>query len=344
MKNPIRTTALTLSLPTGIIVLALSISQAMSPRSAGRQYAEALQIPYPAVIAHRGLSYWAPEETKAAFLLAREIGADYLEADIQRTKDGVLIALHDDTLERTTNAYELFPERKGKGPEAFTWAEIQKLDAGSWFNKANPDRARPSYAGLKILRLEEMIDIAESGTNRPGIYLETKEAHRFPGYEKEIVALLRERGWIDGQPDARRRSPGERLGVNVADGRARVIFQSFVPESLARLRELAPDVPRLLLIDREDLKKESWSYFVARAKALGAGIGPSGYEGFPQFTGPVHRAGLFAHHYTVNAKWQIHLLRFFGSDGLFTDAADRVLEAFGRGPVDLAGAFQKTGF
>ena len=79
------------------------------------------------------------------------------------------------------------------------------------------------------------------------------------------------------------------------------------------------------LIDRDELKKERWASFVARAKSLGSGIGPSGYEGVPPYPGPVHQAGLIAYHYTVNTKWQRLLLRQLGSDGLFTDAADRGL-------------------
>jgi glycerophosphoryl diester phosphodiesterase len=63
------------------------------------------------VIAHRGTTYWAPEETQPAFLWARNIGADYLEFDIQQTKDGKLVAFHDKDLIRTTNVEAIFPER-----------------------------------------------------------------------------------------------------------------------------------------------------------------------------------------------------------------------------------------
>ncbi|MFU7548478.1 glycerophosphodiester phosphodiesterase family protein, partial [Pseudomonas paraeruginosa] len=67
--------------------------------------------PWPAGIAHRGASTDAPEDTAAAYLLARDHGADYLEADVQRSRDGVLDALHDDTLERTTDVAEVIPGR-----------------------------------------------------------------------------------------------------------------------------------------------------------------------------------------------------------------------------------------
>ena len=64
----------------------------------GQRISEEAGVPHPAVIAHRGASYYAPEETEPAYLLARDLGATYLELDLQRTKEGVLIAFHDDTL------------------------------------------------------------------------------------------------------------------------------------------------------------------------------------------------------------------------------------------------------
>lgn len=321
----------------GLLGALAIVAQIVSPRSLGAPIAERLRVRHPAVIAHRGLSYWAPEETRAAYVLARAIGADYLEADVQRTADGVLIALHDDTLDRTTDVAAIFPERRGRGPEAFTWAELQRLDAGSWFNAARPERARPSFVGQRILRIEELIEIAgapgKPGT--PGLYLETKGAAKYQGYERELVELLRARGWIGAHPDG-------------AAGPAPVLFQSFVPESLVRLRELAPEVPRVLLVDRDDLAKEPFSAFVARGRELGQGLGPSGYQGMPWHTGPAHRAGLLVHHYTVNQAWQLRLLRQLGSDGVFTDTADLALQIYGRsGSASraelLAAALRKTG-
>lgn len=315
-----------LAAPLLLVGLLFACAYVVSPPSAGAPIAAQLHVPRPAIIAHRGLSYWAPEETRPAYVLAREIGADYLEADVQRTRDGVLIALHDDTLARTTNVAAIFPERRDQGPDAFTWDELTRLDAGSWWNAAHPDRARPAYVGLRILRLEELIDLAlaDAGTApRPGLYLETKGADKYQGYERELVALLRARGLLD----------------STAPGAApRLIFQSFVPESLARLRELAPAVPRVLLIEREAVGKQPWSAFVQRARSLGAGLGPSGYEGMPWHTGPAHRAGLLVHHYTINQAWQLRLLRQLGSDGVFTDTADLALAVFGRGIPTAPGA------
>ena len=148
-------------------------------------------IPHPAVIAHRGASFDAPESTAASYKLARDLGADYLELDLQRSKDGVLFVLHDDSLLRTTDVAAKFPERKDSSANAFTMAELKTLDAGSWFNTAYPDRARPGFAGLKILTLDEVIDIAEGNPqHKPGLYIETKEPKLFPGIERDLKDKL----------------------------------------------------------------------------------------------------------------------------------------------------------
>ncbi len=215
-------------------------AQAAEP--SGKALSAAAGVPWPAVIAHRGASYDAPEETAAAYLLARDLGADYLEADVQRSRDGVLVALHDDTLERTTDVAEVFPERAKDPVSSFTLAELKRLDAGSWFNRAFPERARPGFVGLRILTLDEMLDIAEGGANKPGLYLETKVPAQFPGIEDDLRKLLERRGWLQ---------PRERAAaghVDVAHGNGRVILQTFEKSSLELLQESMPQVPKILLL------------------------------------------------------------------------------------------------
>jgi glycerophosphoryl diester phosphodiesterase len=90
------------------------------------------------VIAHRGASSLAPENTLAAARKALEIGADLWELDVSVTADGELVLMHDDTLERTCNAKEVFPDREPWQVWDFTLAEIQTLDCGSWFNRVDP--------------------------------------------------------------------------------------------------------------------------------------------------------------------------------------------------------------
>ena len=105
-----------------------------------------LFIPQNIVIAHRGSTYFTPEETEAAFRWARNIGSDYLEVDIQRTKDDVLLALHDNNLTRTTNVEEVFFNRKNMPASSFTFEELMQLDAGSWFNDKNPQMAKMEFS------------------------------------------------------------------------------------------------------------------------------------------------------------------------------------------------------
>jgi glycerophosphoryl diester phosphodiesterase len=96
------------------------------------------------VVAHRGASGHAPENTMAAFRRAVEMGAQFIETDIHLTRDAELVAIHDATLERTTN---------GSGQvKNFTLAELRALDAGSWF--------APEFAGERIPTLEEIIAFA----------------------------------------------------------------------------------------------------------------------------------------------------------------------------------------
>src|SRR5574342_777111 len=236
MRQPFKSILASAVLAGILGLLCLGIGVVMYGRTGGKELAEKLGVPRPAIIAHRGASYLAPEETGAAYLLAREMGVDYLELDLQRTKDGVLIAVHDDDLRRTTNIAEVFPGRETDTIDKFTFAELQSLDAGSWFNSKFPDRARASFKNVKILRLEDVINLAEGGLHKPGLYIETKSAHRFPGIEKQLVEILIAREWIRPQASGVFESPTtDRVRVP-----ARVIFQSFEADSLARLKELAP--------------------------------------------------------------------------------------------------------
>jgi len=140
-------------------------------------------VPLYACMAHRGSTYWAPEETEAAWRWARNMGADYLESDLQVTKDGVVLANHDENLKRTTNIEDIFSDevptvrkdfyrsfRNADGSQHFTeadieaqydrdkkdfrsnytlsyyYAELLMLDAGKWFNDATPEQERASFA------------------------------------------------------------------------------------------------------------------------------------------------------------------------------------------------------
>lgn len=315
------------AVPVLLVLLGVLVSVVLSPPGAGTKVAADLGAPWRAVVAHRGASDLAPESTLPAYLLAREMGADYLEADMRLTKDGVIILFHDDTPERTTNAAQLFPGREKDPVESFSYDELMQLDAGGWFNEAHPDKARPSFVGLRIMTLDDLLDVAEAASERPGLYLETKIIERNPGLEEKAVETLRSRGWLEP-----------------SDGAAsQVIFQSFYPESLAKLARLAPDTARILLISTETEAEHGWDNLVEKARELGHGIGPIGFLAWPWNTGPAHRDGLLVHPYVINEAWQMRLLTLFGVDGLFTDRPQLALELFGRGAVDEEVLFRQIG-
>ncbi len=278
-------------------------------------------VPRQLVIAHRGASYWAPEETQPSYELARDLGADYLEMDVHRTKDGVVVAMHDDTPERTTNAAEIFPGREKQDLSEFTLAELKQLDAGSWFNRKFPDRARKGYVGQKILTLAEILDIAGAKGGKHPVYIETKSPDHYPGVEKGLVAVLRDKGWLE----------------DGGGGLPPVIFQSFHSDSLVKLGELAPKVPRIYLVESEVLKKEGgWGPMLDRAVQIGAGIGPAGTLCWPWHVGSAHRHGLIVHAYTLDERWQFRLMTWFGVDGCFTNRCDALMDYHGKPPAKTA--------
>jgi glycerophosphoryl diester phosphodiesterase len=130
------------------------------------------------VIAHRGASGHAPENTMASFRRAVEMGARFIETDLQLARDARVIAIHDLTYDRTTT---------GKGEiHQLPMKQIRTLDAGSWFG----ERDGKSYAGEKVPVLEEILDFAEK--NDVIFYLEIKSGQAW-GIEHVVVATLRDR-------------------------------------------------------------------------------------------------------------------------------------------------------
>lgn len=138
----------------------------------------------PVVFAHRGASAYAPENTLAAVDKADALGFDWVENDVQFTKDGVLVVVHDTDLRRTTDAEEVFPDRTSWAVKDFTAAEIARLDAGSWFG--------PRFAGTRVPTLKQYLDRVER--NRQKLLLEIKSPEIYPGIEKETLRVLRQKG------------------------------------------------------------------------------------------------------------------------------------------------------
>lgn len=125
------------------------------------------------VIAHRGASSYAPENTLAAFDLAIGMGVSHLELDVHLTRDGHVVVIHDDRVDRTSD---------GRGPVAeHTLAELRALDAGSWFG--------PAFAGERIPTLDEVLE-----RYRDGVHLHTEIKGHEPGLARHTAELIRRHG------------------------------------------------------------------------------------------------------------------------------------------------------
>lgn len=265
-------------------------------------------MPDNAVIAHRGTVYWAPELTEAAFRWARNMGADYVELDVQRSKDSVLIIMHDKTFKRTTNVADIFPGRESDPVSTFTFEEIMQLDAGSAFNRKNPEQALESFAGEDVLAFEDVFRIAEgkrikrdAGGNRlftrdgsgvyhfeyeadpadkghrPGVYIEMKSPDDYPGIEEQVYDLLTAIDWnpLEGAIPAAD-EPFVREGrVNVGNTRGKILVQSFSRNGMMNLKRVFREaVPASFLVSNpktdEFAKEEVMDEIVKYATECGA--------------------------------------------------------------------------
>ena len=131
------------------------------------------------ILAHRGSSAYAPENTLAAFRLAVEQRADWLELDVQQTRDGQLVAFHDLRVERTTD---------GRGAlRDLTLADLRTLDAGKWFG--------PEFAGERVPTFDEVLSLAREAGIR--LFPEVKDPRFYPGIEERVVAAIRAHGYED---------------------------------------------------------------------------------------------------------------------------------------------------
>ena len=313
----------------------------------------------PILIAHRGASAYAPEHTQAAYELAIKQGADYVEQDLQMTRDGVLICSHDAELSRTTNVEAVFPDRAvvrdadAKGPKKgwytvdFTLAEIKRLDAGSWFNQANPFAARKEYVGLTIPTLEEAIKIVG---NRARLYVEMKYVPFCESMGKDIVGALVK---VLNSPRPKTLAPAK----GGTDELPPVFIQSFSKLSLLRLKGLAPKYPRIQLLPMEDPGRERdtarvTAELAAEVASYAQGAGPA--KEMLRTAGDVntfHQAGLKIHPFTFrgsttasarrplteiekngkhlrdNLLDEIRRYQHMGIDGGFTDYPDLWKEA-----------------
>lgn len=251
-------------------------------------------------IGHRGASGYAPEHTIPSYDLALRMGADYIEQDLQLTSDGVLVVLHDETLDRTARG----PEENCTGSVIDkTLAQIKTCEVGSWFNEENPEHAREEYVGLEIPTLKEVFQRYGSGVN---YYIETKNPEEAPGMEEELLRLISEYG-LTG-PAAERRQ---------------VLIQSFSPTSLQKIQALNPSLPLIRLYEDEE-DSETIREDLDEARTYAVGIGPSKDDVDRSLVSEAHARSLEVHPYTVNEESEMKALISRGVDGMFTNFPDRL--------------------
>lgn len=207
--HPARTRARRLLVPVAVPLLAVAIA-APAARAAPSRAAAGK----PVVVAHRNGAAYAPENTLAAVRSSALLGAGWLETDVQRTKDGRLILMHDPTLRRTTNVESRYPDRKPWRVGDFTLRQTERLDAGGWF--------APRFRGERVPTLRRYLRMLDR--TGQGVLLEIKSPSLYPGMVKQIARELRRGGWLD------------------AAHRDRLVVQSFDAPAVRRFHKLEPKV------------------------------------------------------------------------------------------------------
>ena len=236
----------------------------------------------PRVIGHRGAAAVAPENTLASLRRAKELGAAWVEFDVKLTRDGAAVLMHDESLERTTD---------GQGEIALTTlAELQKLDAGAWFD--------PAFAGERVPTFADALALC--GELGLGINVEIKPC---PGREAETARVAVEtliELWPEDRPVP--------------------LISSFAPVCLAVARDLAPAVPRGFLADRLPAR---WQQ---QLDAYGCStLHLNDRRTSQQQRAAVLAAGVPLVLYTVNDPGRARELLEAGVAALFTDRLGKVL-------------------
>ncbi|MDX2194231.1 MAG: glycerophosphodiester phosphodiesterase family protein [Gemmatimonadales bacterium] len=296
----------------------------------------------PLVIAHRGASGYRPEHTLEAYELAARQGADYLEADLVSTRDGVLVCRHDADLGPTTDVAQRFPGRRatrviegdtltGWFVDDFTLAELRTLRARERF-EGRSHRYDALYGIPTFEELLQLVARLREGRLKPlGVYPELKHPAYFRArgvpMEERLVALLDRYGYT-GDRDA-------------------AFIQSFDLASLSRVRELTR-LRLVLLLGAGDTIPD-----LGRVAAIADGLGVDKRLILPEGRARVlldpttlvrdaHARGLLVHAWTFrrepaflapawagDARAELRRFRALGVDGVFTDFPDVALEAFG---------------
>ncbi|MFE5259091.1 glycerophosphodiester phosphodiesterase [Streptomyces coelicoflavus] len=243
----------------------------------------------PDVIAHRGSSGMAPENTAAAIDLAVRQHADFVEIDVQRTKDGKLVNFHDCTMERTTDIEDLYPDRPRYRVSDFTWKELSRLDAGTWFHH--------KYAGERIITLDDVVRHIQH--TRTGLLAEISPCGQ---YGTTIATDLADA--LHGKPRY----------VRKALTHHRLAVQSFQTDDAHTFHTAQPDIPIGILdadrpTDTELLELSQWA----------DQINPQHTVTDQTLVDRIHQLGMTTNVWTVDEPGAIRKMTNLGVDGIITD-------------------------
>ncbi|MBX3746949.1 MAG: hypothetical protein KF833_16700 [Verrucomicrobiae bacterium] len=268
-------------LAAALLMPALPASEPPSPAE------RLVHAPHPLVIAHRGYSAWAPENTLPAFQYALVAGADLVELDYHHSSDGVPIVLHDTTLDRTTDAIARWGG-KDLPVARRTAAELATLDAGSWFT--------PPFPGLKLPTLESAVAAIQTR----GVTLIERKA----GDAATLVRLLQDRGWVN------------QVVVQAFDWSFLADFRQLEPRQI--LGALGPPGSRdgRRLTDAEKFLNADW---IDQIHALGARLVVWNRQIDAAAVRHAHDRGLKVWIYTINEGPLAAELLSMGVDGIITD-------------------------
>ncbi|MFF4214200.1 glycerophosphodiester phosphodiesterase [Streptomyces sp. NPDC001796] len=255
----------------------------------------------PVVIAHRGASAYAPENTLAAVDKAAAMGFSWVENDVQRTRDGRLVVLHDATLERTTDVKQLFPGRSPWRVKDFTAAEIALLDAGSWFG--------PQYAGARVPTLRQYMERVSQ--HHQNLLLEIKNPELYPGLERQILKLLGNEGWLDA----------DHL-------RNRLIVQSFSADSVRMVHDLRPGITTAYLGTPPATELPLYSRFADQINSTQTKLSTRYVAAVHALKGP-HDRPMKVFAWNVDTAEAARRVSGFGVDGIITNAPDVVQAVIG---------------
>ncbi|HDR7355099.1 glycerophosphodiester phosphodiesterase [Bacillus wiedmannii] len=240
-------------------------------------------------IAHRGASAYAPEHTIAAYKLGKHLKGDYIEIDLQMTKDGHLVAMHDETVNRTTNGTGLVKEH--------TLEEIKQLNTGSFFDEKHPPVAKKEFENANVPTLEEIIETFGHNAN---YYIETKSPDEYPSMEEKLLEIIKHYGIND-----------------------KVIIQSFSEASLQKIHSLDVNIPLVQLLPYKKAAQLT-ELEMKKYKTYCIGLGMNYKYIDSAYVKRIKKHGLEVHPFTVDNETDMKKLILWGVDGMFTNYPDRL--------------------